>query len=326
MGSGDALVHHKRRLAIQKEFPEILKLTGPDSRTQYYAYALVIIQVFFGYIVKDSWMRALVLGVTVSPYVAFAVLTLIHEVSHSLVFSYLPLNRLLGIFCNMIFLAPVSEVFRQHHNMHHIHLGDVKKDVDVPGEREMKVVGNSPLLKTIWLILSVFILPIRSVRKLPVNWNAMMVLNWIACLSFSITVFTLSQPAFVYMLLGMILSQSMHPANARQVQRHIQVYSTKEDNGAGGEDDADLPVHKRKLNTFSYYGGLNFLTLNVGFHVEHHDFGNIAWSRLPEVRRIAGEKWYPSELAYHSRGFSEIFAFIWNRKITLADYAGRASA
>jgi len=114
----------------------------------------------------------------------------------------------------------------------------------------------------------------------------------------------------------------MHPANARQVQRHIGLYR-KDENGAGGED-ADLPLHERKLNTFSYYGGLNFLTLNVGFHVEHHDFGNIAWSRLPEVRKIAGEKWYPSALAYHSRGFAEIFAFIWNPKITLADYAGRS--
>jgi len=320
MGSGDALLHQKRKLTIQKEFPEILKLTGPDNRTQFFAYALFLTQVLFGYVVRDSWIGAITLGVTISPYMAFAVLTLIHEVSHSLVFAYLPFNRLLGIFCNMVFLAPVSEVFRQHHNIHHTHLGDVKKDVDVPGERETRAVGNSSLLKTLWLIFSVFVLPVRSMAKLPVRWSGMMVLNWVACLSFSSTLFILSKPAFVYMLLGMILSQSMHPANARQVQRHINLYSKKEENGAGGED---VPVHERKLNTFSYYGGLNLLTLNVGFHVEHHDFGNIAWSRLPEVRRIAGEKWYPSKGAYHSRGFAEIFAFILNPKITLADYGGR---
>jgi len=320
MGSGDAEVHNKRRHAIEEEFPEVKKLKGPDSRTQFYAYGLFIAQVLLAYVVKDSFLGAVVLGLTVSPYMDFAVLTLIHEVSHCLVFKVPYYNRLLGIFCNTVFLAPVSEVFRQHHNMHHIHLGDVKKDVDVPGEREMRAVGNSVLLKTMWLILSVFILPIRSVKKLPVIWSMMMVLNWAACLSFSVTVFLISKPAFVYLLLGMVLSQSMHPANARQVQRHLKLYAKKERTYEGDE----VPLHTRQLNTFSYYGGLNFLTLNVGFHVEHHDFGNVAWTRLPELRRIAGEKWYPANEAYHSRGFAEIYAFIFNRKITLADYAGRS--
>lgn len=322
MGSGDALVHQRRRQAIQQEFPAVQKLVGPDSRTQYYAYALVIIQVWVAYIVRDSFLGAVILGITFSPYVGFAVLTLIHEVSHSLVFSIPLYNRLLGIFTNVVFLAPLSEVFRQHHNMHHSHLGDVKKDVDVPGEREMRVVGNSALLKMVWLIFSVFILPIRSVKKLPVKWGPLMVLNWVVCLSFTFFVLYLSLPAFVYLILGMALSQSMHPANARQVQRHIKL-NTKEKGGAGYTEDANTPLHKYKLNTYSYYGGMNFLTLNVGFHVEHHDFGNIAWTRLPELRRIAGEKWYPTKAAYHTRGVSEIISFITNPQITLADYAGR---
>jgi len=321
MGSGDAAVHRARRQAIQKEHPEVDKLTGPDSRTQFFAYGLFIFQSFFAYTVRDSFLGAVVLGVTISPYAAFAILTLVHEVSHSLVFSYLPLNRLLGILCNMAFIAPVSEVFRQHHNMHHIHLGDVKKDVDVPGEKEMRAIGNSKLLKMLWLILSVFILPIRSVRKLPVKWNIMMVINWIACLSFSAFVLYESRPAFVYLVLGMVLSQSMHPANARQVQRHIKVYT---DDNTREVQGPDTPLHQRKLNTFSYYGIQNIFTLNVGYHVEHHDFGNIAWTRLPELHRIAGEKWYPRSTSYETRGFYEIFAFITNPNISLADYAGRS--
>jgi sphingolipid delta-4 desaturase len=323
MGSGDAELHKRRRQEIQKEFPEVRKLIGPDSRTQYYAYSLVIIQILVAYLVRNTYLGAILLGSIISPYMDFAVLTLIHEVSHSLVFAYPFYDRLLGIFTNTVFLAPVSEVFRQHHNIHHSHLGNVKKDVDVPGEKEMQFIGNSSVLKTAWLILSVFILPVRSMKKLPVHWSFMMALNWIVCLSFTFTVFYLSKPAFIYLLLGMIWSQSMHPANARQVQRHIKLYNLEEKDGAGKEQE-DTPVYKKKLNTFSYYGGLNFLTLNVGFHVEHHDFGNIAWTRLPELKRIAGEKWYPTNAGYKSRGFKEIFAFIMNPKISLADYAGRA--
>ena len=41
--------------------------------------------------------------------------------------------------------------------------------------------------------------------------------------------------------------------------------------------------------TGSYYGSLNRLALNVGYHNEHHDFPSVPWNRLPSIRRIAPE-------------------------------------
>ena len=41
--------------------------------------------------------------------------------------------------------------------------------------------------------------------------------------------------------------------------------------------------------TFDYYGPLNTLALNIGYHNEHHDFHEIPWTRLPKLKAMAPE-------------------------------------
>lgn len=321
MGVGDAALHRERKKNILNEFPEVRSLVGPDPSTQYYAYTVFLLQILICCVVKNSYLAAVVLGSTVAPYINFGILVLMHEVSHNLIFRekslVAPLNRLLGIVCNMAMIVPISEIFRQHHNIHHQTLGDISRDVDVPLRGEVKFVGNSRIWKALWLAFNIFVLPIRSMKKLPVVWGPFMVLNWVSGIGFGFYLLIYYPPSFVYLMLGTVFSQSLHPANARAVQRHIRLFDDDR-----SEDLTDnVSVDKKKMNTFSYYGPMNAYTLNVGYHVEHHDFGNIAWTRLPELRRIVGEKWYPTNYAYNSRGVLDVMKFILDDDITLAGFA-----
>lgn len=290
-----------------KLFPEVKSLFGPDPRTLIYVAAVMLLHGGTAAICAyySSMTVAVVLGFTVGPYLAQGILALIHELSHNRCTGVIFVDRLLGIASNTLILAPLSEIFRQHHTAHHASLGDDRGDVDVPSRVEVLAVGNNSVLKALWLAFNIIILPIRSLLRLEVRTDAYVVLNWIACLSFTAAVIASSATAATYLGISLFFSQGLHPANARQLQRH---YCNKQ---------AGIV----KTNTYSHYGFWgNALFLNVGYHIEHHDFAQIPWTRLPELRAIAGKRFYPDNAAYESRGMWDVYNFVVNPACSLADF------
>jgi len=301
--------HFTRCEAILKEHPEISGLRGREPLTQFYAFGIILGQFAICYTLRNSYMLCFMASLSIGPYMGLFALVLIHEVCHNRIYAKISHNRLLGIMVNLVFAPiPLTEIFRQHHTMHHLHLGNYVNDVDVPLETECNIVGNSSVRKFLWVLFNPLILPLRSLFKVEVKWDMWVVANWVSCFGLGGILLYFFPPAAIYLFLSFVISQSFHPSNARMFQRHVR-----------GTIKRDLEAP----NTYSYYGAWNWVTLNVGYHREHHDFPNISWTRLPELRAIAGEKWYPSKNSHSERDMSTIWNFITSDDFYLSHFSGK---
>jgi sphingolipid delta-4 desaturase len=103
--------------------------------------------------------------------------------------------------------------------------------------------------------------------------------------------------SLAYLVLSLLFAVGLHPLGARWIQEHY--------------------VFSKDQETYSYYGPLNRLALNVGYHNEHHDFMMVPWNRLPQLRERARE--YYDTLYFH-RSWTKLFLrFLFDPSITLFD-------
>jgi sphingolipid delta-4 desaturase len=87
----------------------------------------------------------------------------------------------------------------------------------------------------------------------------------------------------------------LHPVGARWIQEHYT-------------NDPDQ-------ETYSYYGPINRICLNMGYHNEHHDLPSIPWNNLPKLRVLAPE--FYDCLKCHPSWSGLLFQFIFDKRYTL---------
>jgi sphingolipid delta-4 desaturase len=79
---------------------------------------------------------------------------------------------------------------------------------------------------------------------------------------------------------------------------------------------------ERSQETFSYYGPINRVALNVGYHNEHHDLPSIPWNNLPKLRAMAPE--FYDTLKSHASWSRLLFQFIFDPRYSLAGRVERS--
>ena len=291
--------HRARTQAILRRRPEIRTLIGTNAGTFWWTAGIVALQLAIAFAVRDrSWWIVLGAAYLVGAFANHALFVMIHECAHRLVFRRQLPNLVTGLFANLPLFFPSAIAFRKYHLKHHAFQGVYGLDADLPSLWEARLVGHSVFGKVLWLLFYPFFQMLRPLRlrEVPLldRWS---VTNIVVQLAFDVAVAVLWGPkALVYFGLSLAFSIGLHPLGARWIQRH---YLT-----ADGEQE-----------TFSYYGPLNRLAFNVGYHNEHHDFPSVPWNRLPRIHAIAPEA-YESLSAHHS-WTRLLFRFLFDKHLSL---------
>ncbi|XP_037731599.1 sphingolipid delta(4)-desaturase DES1 isoform X1 [Drosophila subpulchrella] len=264
--------HASRRTLILEKYPQIKKLFGHDPNFKWVAGAMVLTQILSLFVVKDlSWSWLLVAAYCFGGIINHSLMLAVHEISHNLAFGHSRpmLNRIMGFFCNLPIGLPMSISFKKYHLEHHRYQGDEAIDTDIPTLLEARLFDTT-FGKFLWVCLQPFFYIFRPLVINPKPPTRLEFINTVVQLTFNaFIVYFLGWKPMAYLLIGSILAMGLHPVAGHFISEHY--------------------MFSKGFETYSYYGPLNWITFNVGYHNEHHDFPAVPGSRLPEVKRIARE-------------------------------------
>ena len=296
--------HASRGRELLAAHPELRTLAGHAPSTALWIVLLVVVQCAIAVLLGHrSWVLWLTCAYLVGATIDHALWVLIHECSHNLVFRSRTLNRLIAIVANVPLVVPGAMSFFKYHLLHHRHLGEMDLDAGVPGPTEARLVGDSPLWKALWVAGFIFITGWVRPRRLKTNvmdaWTLGNTAFQLALIG--VTLYYVGFGPFKYFIASTIFAIGFHPLGGRWVQEHFALVPDQE--------------------TYSYYGPLNKVSFNAGYHNEHHDLVTIPWMRLPQIRRLAPE--FYDNLASYQSWSGLLMQFVRDKNINLFAYVVR---
>ena len=281
--------------------------------------AAVTIQFSLAVAVQDMhWLPLLLIAWTIGGTINHSMTLAMHELSHNLGFKTLFMNRVFGLLANaplgipsfayvsaqpclckpscpavLVYTWPclslcIHSTFKRYHMEHHKYQGEVGIDVDVPTRAEGWIF-RGVIGKVFWAVMQPLFYSIRPIATNPKPATAMEGLNWLVQLAVDVAVaYLLGWRSVAYLIASTLLGMGIHPLAGHFIAEHYTFLTGQE--------------------TYSYYGPLNWLSFNVGYHNEHHDFPNVPGTLLPDLRLTSPELY--DDLPVHSSWIKVIFRYI----------------
>lgn len=274
--------HASRRKLILEKYPQIKQLFGCDPNFKYVAAFMVLLQFGMFFVMRDqSWPITILAAYCIGGVINHSLSLAVHEIAHGHAFGHARpnANRWFGYFCNLPLGVPMSVSFKRYHLEHHRYQGDEVIDTDLPTLLEARLFCTT-FGKFCWVILQPFFYMIRPLVVNPKPPSYHEFLNLVVQAIFdALVVYCFGWQVLWYMIVGTLIAMGLHPVAGHFIAEHY--------------------MFAKGYETYSYYGPLNFITFNVGYHNEHHDFPAVPGSRLPDVKRIAPE-FYDNMPQHHS--------------------------
>ena len=293
-------VHKLRGRAILAARPEVEHLMGANRLSAFAITGLVALQWWIaGRVTMAPWWLVITVAWAVGAFANHALYVLTHECTHNLVFRSSRLNKVAGILCDFALVVPGSLAFRKYHLYHHRYFGQYERDPDIVSRTEARLIGSRPWGKTIWVSMMAISQALRPLRLTAMKRVAA-VDRWILANVVvqigvdALLLAWLGPRALAYLALSTLFALGLHPLGGRWIQEHYVVHDGQA--------------------TYSYYGPLNKLSFNVGYHNEHHDFPSVPWNRLPRLRRLGDEHY--RELASYRSWTALLLRFIFDPSLS----------
>jgi len=290
--------HKPRTKEIIYKYPEIRTLIGRNPWTYAVILFCVALQVTTSWFIRDaSWWVIFLVAYLGGAFASHTLYVCIHEAAHNLIFKKSMLNRVAAITANLPLVFPSAISFQKYHLKHHSYQGVEELDADMPYRWEAKLINNRFFGKALWLLLYPVFQMIRPGRIKEVTlmdkWTVVNIIVQVAFMS--VFIYFLGWKAAAYLTSSFFFSVGLHPLGARWVQEHFLTHGDQE--------------------TKSYYGSMNTVNLNVGFHNEHHDFPSVPWNKLPQIKKFAGS--YYDTLGHHTSYTILLFKFLFDRNLSV---------
>lgn len=291
-------MHTARREAILKSHPDVKALFGHDTRTAGLTFLLFNWQMLIAFGIVPLlptwafWLTTYAVGATIN----HTLLLILHEAGHNLIFASPAANKMCAIFANLVTGVPSAMGFRKYHALHHRYLAVDGKDPDLPTSAEARLVHLFPPLKVWWVMAEPLTYALRPLLTIPLPANRWDVANFTVQLAFNALVYYWggSRP-LLYFVVGTLLGMGIHPSAGHFLAEHYEFF----------------PGHE----TASYYGPMNYVNINVGYHREHHDLPQVPWTRLPLIKKMCPE--FYDHLPYHTSYVKLIWQFLVEKTYSL---------
>ncbi|MBS1500593.1 MAG: fatty acid desaturase [Bacteroidetes bacterium] len=291
--------HRTRTKKILKQSPEIRDLIGKNPMTMVAILGLVGSMILVAWLLRaQSWWIVFAAAYLYGAFANHALFVMIHECTHQLVFRNALANRWAAIVANLPHVVPGAISFEKYHIKHHSFQGIHELDADLPNKWEARLINNYFIGKVLWLFLFPLFQGTRVARLREIRFfDKWLMINILVQVAFNVVVwYFMGWHALGFLFISFWFSIGLHPLGARWVQEHYLTFKSDQE-------------------TYSYYGPLNTVAFNVGYHNEHHDFPSIPWNKLPQIKKSAPE--YYDTLLSHKSWTVLFFRFLFEKEISL---------